>query len=148
MAHGVDAGWSLVEHTADVGLRVWGSSPEQLFESAGRGLANLLTDTDRVHPFETREIILDALDLEEALIAWLQEVIYLFEVERFVPRDLEVDRIDLPRVTGRIRGEAFDPSRHETRMDIKAATYHDLRIVRTESDAAAARWETVIIFDI
>lgn len=148
MAHDSDAGWAVVEHTADVGLRVWGSTPEQLFESAGRGLVQLMTDPDRVHPAETREIVLDGIDLEEALIAWLQEMVYRFEVERFIACDVEIDAIDIPRVSGRIRGETFDPARHETRMDIKAATYHDLEIRRTESRTGAIRWETVVIFDI
>ncbi len=141
-------GWTLVDHTADIGLRVWGGTPAELFESAGRGLAHLMTDPRLVRPSESREIVLDARDLEEALISWLQEMIYRFEVERFVPAEIEVDEVRLPRVAGRIRGEAFDPARHETRLDIKAATYHALEVLRTATGEGGDRWEAVVIFDI
>lgn len=149
MTHGSPAGWSIVEHTADVGLRIWGRTPAELFESAGRGLIQLMVcDPNRVNAVEDREIVLDASDLEEGLVSWLQEVIYRFEVERFVPRDVDITKLELPRITGRIRGERFDSSRHEARMDIKAATYHALDIRRTELPSGPERWEAVVIFDI
>lgn len=149
MTQGSPAGWSIVEHTADVGLRIWGRTAAELFEFAGRGLLQLMmSDPGSVNPAEDREIVLEASDLEEGLVSLLQEMIYRFEVERFVPRVVEITKLELPRITGRIRGERFDSSRHEARMDIKAATYHALEIRRTELPAGLERWEAVVIFDI
>ena len=142
------AGFEPVEHTADIGLRVWGRSPNELFEQAALGMITLLTDPARVRPELEREIVLEAADLEEALVSWLQELIYLFEVERFLAAEFQVAAASSSGVRARVRGERFDRTRHETRMDIKAATYHNLHIQKLRAADGTDRWETVVIFDI
>ncbi|MBD3160944.1 MAG: archease [Candidatus Eisenbacteria bacterium] len=142
------AGFEPVEHTADVGLRIWAPTREGLFERAAAGMASLLVDPASVEPVEEREVAVGAADVEEALVSWLQEILYLYEVQRFVPARFRLERADAGGVHGWVVGERFDPSRHETRADIKAVTYHDLRIERSETEDGRERWRTTVIFDI
>ncbi len=79
-------GFEPVEHTADVGLRVWGRTLEELFAQAGMGMASLLVDPETVRAVERRHVALTTNDLEEALVAWLQEILYLYEVGDSFPR--------------------------------------------------------------
>jgi len=141
-------GFEPVEHTADVGVRAWGRTLEELFTQAGLGMVSLLVDPASVRSAARRTVRLEAHDLEECLIAWLQEILYLYEVGRFVPAGVAVTQVTPESVTAEVIGEPLDRSRHESRADIKAATYHDLRI-RTIRDAGGGdRYETVVIFDI
>lgn len=141
-------GFEPVEHTADVGLRAWGGTLEELFAQAATGMAGLLVDPETVRPLERRHLILAARDLEEGLIALLQEILYLYEVERLAPAAISVDRAAPDSVVANVLGEPFDRTRHETRTDIKAATYHDLRILSVADAGGGVRYETVVIFDI
>ena len=143
-----DAGFETIEHTADIGLRIWGPTPEALFERAAAGMASLLVDPATVEAVEERELAVGAADLEEALVAWLQEILYLYEVQRLVPARFRVERAGAGGAHGWVAGERYDPGRHETRADIKAVTYHRLRIERRATAGGPERWETTVIFDI
>ncbi len=142
------AGFAIVEHTADVGLRIWAPTLEGLFDQAALGMVSLLTDPAKVRPGRTEEVAVDGADLEETLIAWLQEILYRFEVKRFVPARIEIQEVTPRRVRARIEGESLDRTRHEVRMDIKAATYHDLAVRREQETDGSHRWSTTVIFDI
>jgi SHS2 domain-containing protein len=141
-------GFEPVEHTADIGLRAWGRTLEELFTQAGVGMASLMVDPDTVRALERRRVVLAIHDLEEGLIAWLQEILYLYEVDRFVPSGAVVTQITPESVTAEVIGEPLDRSRHESRTDIKAATYHDLRIRTVRGATGGDRFEAVVIFDI
>jgi SHS2 domain-containing protein len=142
------AGHEIVEHTADIGLRVWAPNLEGLFEQAALGMLALVIDPTRVRAERAEDLAVDANDLEEALIAWLQEILYRLEVHHFVPARVEVLEATPRRVRARLEGESFDRERHETRMDIKAATYHDLSVRREVDAGGTHRWCTTVIFDI
>jgi SHS2 domain-containing protein len=145
--NGAAVGYEVIEHTADVGLRVWGSTPEDLFTQAALGMISLLLAQQNVRTIEARDVNLEASDLEEALVAWLQEILYLYEVQRFAPAGIEVRAAGANGVQGVVSGEPFDRQRHEVRMEIKAATYHGLDIRPTRAENGLDHWECTIIFD-
>ena len=141
------AGFDVIDHTADVGLRVWGRCPEDLFFWAAHGLVSLLIDPSRVESKESRKAVIQANDTEETLVAILQEILYLYEVHKFVPRGVSIFRLPEGGFLILVFGEPFDPDRHEPLMDIKAATYHNLDIKPTRLEDGTERWECTIIFD-
>lgn len=141
------AGFEVIEHTADVGLRVWGSTLNDLFTQAALGLFSLLVDQSRVVAVDERRVVVSANDLEEALVAWLQELLYLYEMQGFVSCEVDIAKVEADGVEGKVRGEPFDPERHEAQTDIKAATYHNLEIRPQRLENGAERWECTIILD-
>ena len=145
MKGGEDArgGCESFEHTADVGLRVWAPSPEELFERAALGLIELMLDPACVRAERTVPVEVEGHDAEDLLVAWLQELLYRFEAERFAPARAEVDALARGALKGRLVGETFDPARHRVRQHVKAVTYHDLAIVRR-----AGLWEVRVVLDV
>src|SRR4030042_3240169 len=77
-------------HTGDLGLRIWGESPEELFENAGAALTAVLTDRRRLRRQKTEEIRVEAPDLEALLVAWLNHLLYLYDVDAFLGREFQV----------------------------------------------------------
>ena len=73
--------FELIEHPADVGIRVYGRALAALFAHAALGLCSLITDTDTVLERETRSVEVAAPDRESLLVAWLSEVLWLIETE-------------------------------------------------------------------
>jgi SHS2 domain-containing protein len=136
-----------VDHTADLAYVVRGRTLSALFENAAAGLLHFLADPCTVRPVEEDWIEVEGDDVEELLVSWLQEILYRLEVGRRLYREFRVTSIEVPRLRAIARGETLDPSRHVIQTDIKAATYHQLRITREDSPAGTL-YRTMIVLDI
>lgn len=120
--------FEILEHTADIGVAARGASLKEAFAQAALGLFSLITDLDGVRESQEKEIEVQAQDEEGLLVAWLNELIYIFDVENLVFRRFQVLELDPTRLRARAYGEKVDPSRHVIQIGVKAATYHMLRI--------------------
>jgi len=130
-------------HTADLGLRIWGATREELFENAGAALSAVLTDRRRLRLGKNVEILVEAPDLEALLVAWLNHLLYLYDVDAFLGREFQVLALSPQRLAARARGETYDPGRHIARTAVKAATYHHLEITRKNGG-----WQATVILDL
>ena len=128
-------------HTADLGIRVFGQSCEEVFANAAYALFDLLTDLNGVRENLSYEFRLEAADREELLVRWLSELLFLSESYLF--KNFSFSHLDQTSLQAEARGETFDPSRHKFKMEIKAVTYHQVEL--KEKDG---RWETRVIFDL
>ena len=116
-----------INHTADVGIRAFGGTAEELFANAAAGMFSLVVDLETVKPTGEMEVRVTADDLPGLLVNWLTELLFLHETQRLLFSDFDV-RIDGLAVRGRARGETIDKERHELRVAIKAVTYHGLTV--------------------
>ena len=136
-------GYELIEHTADVGIRVWADDVKGLFEEAARGLFDIITDIKTVNAQIERSVTVRGSGWEEVMVAWLTELLYLHEVKGLLFCDFSVAEVDRVIVTGVARGERFNEKRHAIKTVVKAVTYHQLRIREQNG-----HWHSQIIFDI
>ena len=136
-------GYELVDHTADVGIRVWADDIKGLFEESARALFDIITNLTTVEAHLKREIVVRGASQEELMVAWLNELLYLHEVEHLLLCDFALTEIDERKVQGVARGEVFDEGRHPIKTEVKAVTYHQLEIKEQEG-----RWQAQVIFDI
>jgi len=132
-----------LSHTADLGLRIWGATREDLFENAGAALSAVLTDRRRLRLRNIEKITVEAPDLEALLVAWLNHLLYLYDVDAFLGREYQVLELTPQRLVAQARGETYDPGRHVSRTAVKAATYHHLEIANRNG-----RWEATVILDL
>jgi SHS2 domain-containing protein len=121
------------EHGADIGIRGRGETPARAFEEAARALFSLLDENlDQIRERACEEIRCEASDLEELLVAFLNELISLSDSRRLVFCRFEVEIDDSTpsrsRLTARLWGEAYDPGRHSSVVEPKGATYTALRV--------------------
>jgi SHS2 domain-containing protein len=128
-----------VDHTADIAIRVWGRDLAELFVNGAYGMACQMADPDAVDQEVERLIELEAYDAETLLVSWLGELLYVSERDGCVFTDFEVLEITPTRLQAIVRG---GPVR-ERRQHIKAATFSDLKIVRTGES-----YEATIVFDV
>jgi len=137
------SGFRLLEHPSDVGIEAFAPTLGEAFAAAGRGLMSIILDPAAVDPCEAREISLQASDVEQLLVRWLSEILYLYDGGGFASREFAVDRIGPAGLHALVRGERFDPQRHSTRMDVKAVTYHQLAV-----RSGAEGWVARVFLDI
>jgi SHS2 domain-containing protein len=136
-------GYEFLDHTGDLGIRVWAADVTGVFQEAARALFDIITDIDKVEVHVNRKVMVEASTLEELLVAWLNELLYLYEVKGLLFCDFALIEINKGSVRGVARGEEFDEGRHAIKTSIKAVTYHQLEI--KEKDG---RWQARVIFDI
>ncbi|HEX5443419.1 MAG TPA: archease [Pirellulales bacterium] len=131
------------EHTADLGLRVRAPDLETLFIDAARGLTSMIAaNLDAVRP--VREIAFEVPGgrLDELLFDWLSEILYAFESEHLLLSQFEV-QFGESGLTATARGELADEGRHQLEHEVKAITYHGLRVEQTPDG-----WLAEVIVDI
>lgn len=138
-----DAMYEIFDHTADLGLRVRAVDLPALFADAGCGLFSMVVDDlAAVRPVASRDIQIAGSDVTYLLFDWLNELLYLSDTERHVFSQFDV-RIDDLGLAATVRGEPIEPGRHRLTHEIKAITYHELKVER-EGDS----WLAEVIVDI
>lgn len=135
--------FELFDHTADIGLRVYGGTPAELFTNAAQGMFSIIVKQEEVRNKEERSVKIDGGDYGDLLVSWLSELLYQFDTEGKLWSEFEISDINERRLQAVLRGEQVDPKRHELKTEIKAVTYHGLRVQNT-----ADGWVAEIIFDI
>ena len=133
----------LFEHTADLGLRATAPDLNALFaEMAKCLLSAIVEDPACVRPLEETRIELAGTDREFLLFDWLKELLLRFETDHVLFASFEV-QVSGSGLTATVRGDAFDPARHMLAHEVKAITYHELKVEPT-SDG----WLAEVIVDI
>lgn len=131
-----------IEHTGDIGVEVFGESPAALFQNAATAFFTIVAEGP-VEPKETKSFRLEAHDMEQLLVTWLSEFLFLFDTRRLLFSEFKVHDWNERFLSAEARGETFDPKKHKLITEIKAVTYHGLKIKRKDGIYTAQ-----IIFDI
>ena len=132
-----------IEHTADIGVRCKAPTLERLFECAARAMFEIIVPPDSVEPARAVPVAVKAPSLEELFVSWLTELLYIWESRRMLLSSFAIRKISSDALEAEVSGETYDADRHDLQSEIKAATYHDLRIER-KGDS----WEVQVIFDV
>src|SRR5687768_6814869 len=123
--------YELFEHTADLGLRVRAPDLDTLFAGAAACLFSaIVEDPAAVRPEVEQKLELSGTDREYLLFDWLRELLYRFDAEHMIYRDFAVT-VRPDGLTAMVRGEPLDPARHALSHEVKAITYHELKVERT-----------------
>ena len=135
--------YEVFEHTADIGLHAYGATLPDLFIHAAQGMESLMVAPEQVQSRVTRAVAVEGHDEISLLIAWLNELIFLFDTDFLLLRDFEIDAISPVMMRARVSGETYDAQRHDLSSAIKAVTWHEASVEQSDNGYKAR-----IIFDI
>jgi SHS2 domain-containing protein len=136
-------GFTVIEHTADVGIVAYGGDLEELYINAARGMLSLVIDMDTIKSDISKNIDINENDEDALLVAWLNELLYILDTEHVILKDFEIEKLTSVSLSAKCYGETLDFKRHKLKREVKAATYYGLSIIKVD-DQYSAR----IIFDI
>ncbi|SDF56097.1 SHS2 domain-containing protein [Methanolobus vulcani] len=134
----MDIDYEYLEHTADVRFRAYGKTLEQAFENAALAMLNVMVETDSINNTLSIDIELTSFDLDSLLFDWLSEILFVFEVDEMVFGRVEVNKITVDgddeqcSLEATLYGETIDLSVHVFDTEVKAATYNDMRIEKSD----------------
>ena len=135
--------WEHFTHGADIGVRGAGATLAAAFEQAARALTAVITNPDTVHPLQAVEVSCAAPDPELLLVDWLNALVYAMAVRHmlFSSFAVETDGHSLSAVA---RGEAIDIARHRPAVEVKGATFTELKV--TQGDDGG--WTAQCVVDV
>jgi len=139
--------YKFIDHTADIAVEVEDNSLEELFRSSAAALLNSLVEFKKTGKSEKKDLALTAESIEELLVSFLNELNFLITVRNWIPA--KIISINIIRKNNSINlnsvlmGEVFSSDFHYIKEEIKAVTYHQINIVKTDTG-----FKTRIVFDI
>lgn len=119
--------WELFSHGADIGIRGYGASLSEAFVGAGRALTSVVTDLKNVLPETAIQVSCTAPDLELLFTDWINAIIYQMDTRVMLFSEFEVEIQDL-QLIATISGEKIDREKHTPAVDIKGATFTELKV--------------------
>jgi SHS2 domain-containing protein len=137
------AGWEHFDVEADVGIRAWGPTRAAAFEQATLGTFALIVTPDDVLARDAREVRAQGDSPERLLVNWINECLYVHEIEGFVAREVVLSVATDRMVAGTLRGEDIDGTRHRLGTIVKAATMHQIAV-----EESGNRHEVRLIVDV
>lgn len=135
--------YRFINHIADVGIKVYGSSCNELFRNGALALYDLLVDISTVLPKEEHKITVQGEDLTDLWVNFLREALSLFHIEKVVCCNCYVAVINTGYGEAIMYGETLDLNRHRLKQEIKAVTYHQAYVKKTST-----YWVGQVIFDV
>ena len=130
------------EHTADIGVRAFGRTLEELFANAARALYEIQGRFD-LSDRRMIKIELSADSADELLVRWLSELLYRFSTESVCITHFRLQFTEPNKLTAQMEGGVVDFSHSEVSEEVKAVTYHQLSVQQT-----ADGWTATVIFDV
>jgi SHS2 domain-containing protein len=137
------ARYRLFDHTADLGVEIYGKTVQELFANAAFAVFDIVTDLRIVRSTEERQVAVTGEGWEDLLVNYLREILYLFNGEGLLLKEYSISKLDPYHLEGIVSGEHFDPERHRINTEIKAVTYHQASVKETPE-----MWVGRVIFDV
>ncbi len=135
--------YKYIDHTSDLGVEIYGKDLPELFSNGLFTIFDNILDLDKVEIKETRKIELSSSTLDELLIDWFRELLFIFATEYFIAKELKQIKIENNKLSAEIAGEIFDVKRHQIKIEIKTPTYHMFKIQKSDKGYTAT-----VIFDV
>ena len=135
--------FEILDHTADIGIMVYGGDLKSLFENAGEAFFHLITDLRKVRLRTQRKIEIGGESLERLMVDWLNELLYLHDVENLLFKGFHVESVGEEGLKAKVNGEFFQEGVHVIKTGVKAATYHQLEVLQEKEG-----WRARIIVDL
>ena len=135
--------YSVIDHTADFGIHVYGSDSKDLFANAAWALFDLITETDRLTGLDSCHIEVSGDDWPDLMVNWLREVLFLWNGKELLVKKARILSLSQTELAATVECDPFNPDRHIIKTEIKAVTYHQIQVTGSPSG-----WEARIIFDI
>jgi SHS2 domain-containing protein len=135
--------YKLLDHTADIGIAVYGKNRKDLFGNAAIAMFDLMSILKKVDGIEEQQITIEGADIEDLLINFLREILYLFNGKGWILKNCKIVKLTSRWLDAQLWGEPYNPQKHKIKTELKAVTYHHLGIKKTTQG-----WQAEVVFDV
>ena len=133
----------LLEHTADIGIKIVADHPRQLFATAADAMFDMITDLSRVEERQRHKVSIEGADWPDLMVNWLRELLFLWSARQMLIKRVRINALSAQHLAADLWYDDYDPVRHVVKEEIKAVTYHQIRV-----EQGVKGWEAQVIFDV
>ncbi len=135
--------FTLIDHTADLGIIVRGRNLRDLFEAAAKTMMYIMVKKKPADTTKIFNLSVEGYDMADLMVRWLGEILYLFGGEHKLVTGVEVTSVSHSHLDATLETVSFDTNLHIILCEIKAVTFHQIEVDKKDD-----HWETRIIFDL
>jgi len=135
--------YRILDHTADIGIEVCGKTKKEALANTVEAMFDLLVDSYSVSAVQNKQLTIRGADIADTLINLLREALYMFHADAWLCKKCEILELNKQKIVAKVSGEPYNAKKHQLKMEIKAVTYHTLKIERVDK-----RWRARVIFDV
>ena len=135
--------YEIIDHTADIGIKAYGRDVKELFQNAAYGMFDIIADLEGIKPSIFIKIKKSSSNFEELLINWLDELLYNFYTKGIIFSKFDIKKLEPTGIEAEAHGKHIGDNRSRLKTEIKAVTYHGLKI-----EEKSGGYEVQIIFDV
>ncbi|MGA2526983.1 MAG: archease [Smithellaceae bacterium] len=135
--------YKVLDHTADIGIEVWGRTKKELFGNAAEAMFDLIVDLTGINNVNEKVVTIRGSDAEDLLVNFLREALYLFNGKKWIIKQCKCSEMKSGQIVAQLQGESYNAQKHQLKTEIKAVTYHGLSI-----EKKAQGWKAKVIFDV
>ncbi len=137
------ARWEHLEHGADIGVRGYGSNLAEAFAQAALSLSSVVTELDKIDLSESVTVECNAKEFDLLLVDWLNEIIYQMATRNMLFGRFDV-QIQNHHLRAQLFGEKVDRGKHQPAVEIKGATFTNLKVYMAGDD----EWIAQCVIDV
>jgi SHS2 domain-containing protein len=135
--------YEVLDHTADIGLIIFGQDLKGLFENAGKAFFHLITDLRKVRRRVEKRVRIGEESLDRLMVDWLSELLYLHDVDHLLLKEFKVESVGEDGLKAVVEGEPFQAGFHVIKTEVKAVTYHQIEVRKKDGN-----WRAQVILDL
>ncbi|CAN2041171.1 Archease [Candidatus Magnetomoraceae bacterium gMMP-15] len=135
--------YKLIDHTADIGIEVFGSDAKELFTNAANALLDLITQFSPPKELKIQIIHVKGNDWPDLMVNWLRKILEMWSVDEIFAYPKNIIISPKHKITACLNLSYYDPDKHIIKEEIKAVTYHQIEVTEKEQG-----WQARVIFDI
>jgi SHS2 domain-containing protein len=135
--------YDILDHTADIGLVIYGKDLPELFVHAGRGFSDMITEVTELPAALKKTITVKGQGAEDLLIAFLKELLFLFDTEQLLFSKFTIEKLDDTELSCQAEGDELDTQKYAFKTGLKAVTHHMLKVEKVKEG-----YRATVIFDV
>jgi SHS2 domain-containing protein len=135
--------YRVLNRSSELVIKVFGGTQAELFANSAFALFDLLVDLEKIEVRDCLQLEVEGADRDDLMVNWVRELLYLFQGGDYLVKEVKLQEIKENYVRGEVRGEKFDPDRHEIRREIRGVAYDQSRMEKTGD-----QWTAQMIFEL
>lgn len=133
----------LIDHTADLGMEVFGCDLPELYTNAAKALFDILVRGPEEGGGLRHNLRIRGADAADLMVNWLRELLFIWNVQQQIVIAVTVAEISQTKLNAKIVTKAYNPDNHDILREIKAVTYHRIAVQKQKSG-----WQARVFFDV
>ncbi|BBO84854.1 protein archease [Desulfosarcina ovata subsp. sediminis] len=134
--------YTLLDHTADLRIRITGGNMAELFANAGLAMADLICDPNTLISDETLTIEIEGDDPADLMVNYLRELLYQWTGNEKLINTVDILNISDNALSARLHTTRYNADQHAILSEIKAVTYHQIAV-----EPVADGWQATVVLD-